>query len=62
MKHEQEANITGGRGMESWIQPRCSCGWEGSRHWAHNDYQYTNAIKQWQRHVMTVEPAQDPTP
>lgn len=50
MKHERLECIRGGKGIESWVQPTCSCGWVGSKHYAHNDAQHTNATWQWKRH------------
>lgn len=40
----------GGIGMEAWIQPVCACGWEGSKHYAYNDYQHSNVADQARRH------------
>ena len=30
---------TGGRMETGWIQPVCTCGWEGRKEYAYNDYQ-----------------------
>ena len=46
----QEKFNKGGEGLDSWIQPKCNCGWVGSKHYAHNDYQHTNAHEQRQAH------------
>lgn len=40
----------GGEGLDSWIQPTCACGWTGTQHYAHNDYQHSNAQEQLQAH------------
>ena len=45
-----ENMIQGGEGLESWIQPTCACGWVGKQHYAHNDYQHTNAHEERQAH------------
>lgn len=34
--------VTGGKGMTSFIQPKCSCGWIGREHYAYCNYQYSN--------------------
>ena len=50
----QEHIITeeeGGHMYESWIQPVCSCGWQGRREYAHNDYQHSNVREQEERHL-----------
>ena len=41
----------GGEKELSWIQPTCSCGWEGSKHYAWNDYQRTNIKKEIHKHI-----------
>lgn len=38
-------------GMESWIQPACSCGWEGRKEYAYEDWQMTNLHEQEQQHI-----------
>lgn len=42
--------LRGGEMEGSWIQPTCSCGWIGSKHYAYNDYQHSNAREQLNRH------------
>ena len=54
MKHEFTKTI-GDEWMDGWVRPCCSCGWEGSKHYAHNDYQWTNAFDEWERHVDYAE-------
>lgn len=44
----------GGSGYEGWIQPVCTCGWEGHRHYAYNDYQHSNAREQAEQHARTT--------
>lgn len=41
--------IRGGVGIEGWIKPCCTCGWEGGKHYAHNDYQHSNAREEYKR-------------
>lgn len=41
----------GGRDELGWILPVCSCGWEGTTHWAYNDRQHSNAREQAERHT-----------
>lgn len=41
----------GGEGMMGWIQPKCSCGWEGRKEYAYGDYQYTNVQAQEKWHL-----------
>ena len=40
----------GGENEMSWIQPTCSCGWKGKKHFAWNDYQRTNVKKEIGKH------------
>lgn len=40
-----------GTGMGGSIKPLCTCGWHGSEHYAHNDYQHSNAREQFAAHV-----------
>ena len=42
----------GGAGFDGWIIPVCKCGWKGGKHYAHNDYQHSNAKEQWDRHFV----------
>ena len=49
-KHEIKRNY-GGENEMSWIQPVCSCGWEGKKHYAWNDYQHTNVKKEIHKHI-----------
>jgi hypothetical protein len=51
----QRANNTGGKRESSFMQPTCSCGWVGDKHYAYEDYQRTEANKQFSRHEC-VEP------
>jgi len=53
--HVKLANLHGGRGEMGWVQPACSCGWVGKKHYAHNDYQYYNAIEEFINHRNTTE-------
>ena len=46
--------LSGGMGLDSWIQPSCSCGWKGRKEYAHNDYQYTNVREQEDSHRCTA--------
>ena len=46
---------SGGVGIESWIIPTCPCGWQGGKHYAHNDYQHSNAREEYQRLHKKVE-------
>lgn len=52
-EHEPKT-IHGGVGITGWIQPVCSCGWIGSKHYAHNDYQFSNSREEWQRHNISA--------
>lgn len=57
----QENFNKGGEAIMAWIQPKCECGWVGKEHYAHNDYQHTNAHEELEKHVKTCvveEPAQ----
>ena len=40
-----------GIGAMGWMQPACSCGWEGVKHYAYNDYQHADAHDEASRHV-----------
>jgi len=43
--------LKGGEGYESFIQNRCNrCGWKGSIHYAHNDYQHSNCQEERKNH------------
>ena len=48
----------GGTYELSWIQPTCSCGWEGRKEFAYNDYQHSNVIEQEEQHVRTAHRAE----
>ena len=39
-KHEMTRR-RGGKEELSWIQPVCACGFEGHKHYAYNDFQFT---------------------
>ena len=54
-EHSFVRHTHGGTGIEGWIQPLCYCGWKGSRHYAHNDYQHSNAREQWEAHRYEVD-------
>lgn len=41
----------GGENEMSWIQPVCSCGWKGKKHFAWNDYQRTNVKVEISEHI-----------
>ena len=41
----------GGENEMSWIQPTCSCGWKGKKHFAWNDYQRTNIKAEISEHI-----------
>lgn len=41
----------GGSEEMSWIQSVCSCGWEGQKHYAYNDYQRTNLKQEQSNHM-----------
>ena len=53
MKHEL-AREFGGRDESSWIKPVCSCGWEGYKVYAYNDYQRTLVKEQECAHLIAV--------
>ena len=55
-KHEIKRNY-GGENEMSWIQPVCSCGWEGKKHFAWNDFQRTNVKAEISSHMRTVRDA-----
>ncbi|AWB52369.1 hypothetical protein [Pasteurella multocida] len=40
MEHEITRE-SGGKYEMSYIQPKCSCGWNGDKFFAYNDYQMT---------------------
>ena len=42
---------TGGHYESSWMQPICSCGWEGKKHYAYDDYQHSEYSKEVKNHV-----------
>jgi len=43
--------VTGGSGMESYIQNICTvCGWEGYLHYSSNNYQHGNCREERERH------------
>jgi len=46
--------IHGGSGMDSWIQPFCTCGWCGRIHFSSEDLQYTNAREAVDDHAKNV--------
>lgn len=48
--HKSEI-IYGGQDIEGWIQYSCSCGWTGQKHYAHNDFQHSNAREELDRHL-----------
>lgn len=50
MEHRLEKSEQGGKGHHSWIRPVCSCGWRGVEHYAHNDYQHSNATEEFYQH------------
>jgi len=50
MEHKIK-NEHGGEGITGWIQPTCECGWKGQKHYAHNDYQHSNAREEGGLHV-----------
>jgi len=54
MSRQRRSDLRGGEGIESWIQPHCGCGWVGTKHYAHNDYQHTNAREQFENHKCKV--------
>jgi hypothetical protein len=49
VKHETKFNY-GGTNENAWMQPACSCGWDGRKHYAHEDYQNQNARFERSRH------------
>lgn len=56
------AMASGGNGIEGWIMPVCTCGWQGHQHYAHNDYQHSNAREEGEDHLKSVNPlGKDPT-
>lgn len=44
----------GGENITGWIQPTCSCGWEGRKEYAYEDYQHTNVKEQESDHIRSV--------
>ena len=42
----------GGQNELGWIQPACSCGWVGNKHYAYDDYQHSNCRDEEQRHLL----------
>jgi len=43
--------IRSGEGMDFSLQNICDkCGWHGSKHYAHNDYQHSNCKEERERH------------
>lgn len=45
---------TGGRMEMGWIQPVCTCGWEGRKEYAYNDYQHSNVREQEGEHIQKM--------
>lgn len=41
-------------GIDKELIPFCSCGWKGTTHFAHNDYQYTNVQDEIVDHLKTI--------
>jgi len=42
---------SGGQRESGWIQPVCSCGWEGRKEYAYEDYQHSNVRDQEVEHI-----------
>ena len=48
--------IRDGEGMDFSIQNVCvNCGWHGSMHYAHNDYQHSNCSDERKAHKCNIE-------
>jgi hypothetical protein len=41
----------GGKNELSWKQLICSCGWKGKKHYAYNDYQFSNLRAEENEHI-----------
>jgi len=52
MKHEirEQRGNDGDCGEMSWIQPVCTCGWEGTKVYAWNNWQFTEVNRQGSEH------------
>jgi len=55
MQHVLQPNKSGGKREMGWIQPNCSCGWHGSKHYAYNDYQHSAARDEGRKHLNEEE-------
>ena len=53
-KHKLNRN-RGGQNELSWIQPICSCGWEGHKHYAYNDYQFSMLKDEENEHICETD-------
>ena len=53
--HHRIEDTRGGEGMGSWITPRCSCGWTGSRHYSSASRQHLAAREQFEHHKRDEE-------
>lgn len=53
MEHEIKRS-RGGNNELSWIQPICSCGWEGHKHYAYNDFQFSMLKSEENVHIVEM--------
>ncbi|GGO89181.1 hypothetical protein GCM10011348_46330 [Marinobacterium nitratireducens] len=54
MQHKITREFGGEREM-GWIQPVCTCGWKGKKHYAYNDYQHSNAREEGDHHIRQAQ-------
>lgn len=56
MKQHTIKRNFGGKAESGWIQPYCTCGWTGQKHYAYEDYQHTNCQQESQKHIRESKP------
>ena len=56
---EEFSIMCGGRNEMAYMQNHCKkCGWDGSKHYAYNDYQHSNCRDERAQHRRTCSGAQ----
>lgn len=64
--HQLKQRERGGSAETAWIRPVCSCGWQGDKFYAWQDYQHTLAKDQESAHLRAAREqnqlAASPTP
>jgi len=54
MTHQLTRNVSG-HNIDDFIQPICSCGWQGQKHYGYDDYQMTNLQAEEKQHKKQME-------